>query len=80
MCMDYMPWACKKKRHSEGAQRLWESPLYFIKLTAGDCHEPNGSRNDVVYKITRPKYNVYNPLFVFFKINSYICTKLCHCV
>ncbi len=33
-------------RHSEGAQRLWESSLLFLKIKVGDCHEPKGSRND----------------------------------
>ena len=36
----------KLNRHSEGAERLWESPLLLLKLKVGDCHEPNGSRND----------------------------------
>jgi hypothetical protein len=35
-------------RHSEGVKRLWESPLLLLKLKVGDCHEPNGSRNDAL--------------------------------
>ena len=34
----------KSNRHSEGAERLWESPLLLLKV--GNCHEPNGSCND----------------------------------
>ena len=56
-------------RHSEGAQRLWESSLLFLKIKVGDCHEPKGSRNDdyikkLMAKSQWPKTNKMKRLFI----------------
>jgi len=39
----------KYHRHSEGVKRLWESPAVSLMRYKGDCHEPNGSRNDRMF-------------------------------
>ena len=51
----------KINRHSEGAERLWESPLLLLKLKVEDRHEP------MALAMTKDLF------FALFGISCYIC-------